>query len=214
MSKTRASPYFSARPGVVTNTPPATAMSSPNRITFSSRASSSSRASRTAVRNSTAVGSLIVLTGRGPPEIRGAPAGAPEMPRRRRRRPRGDRTPASASRTGATSRCRPRPRARAAGRRRPRGSRPPGALTMESKALMPYMPRFETVNVPSCEVGGRARRRAHALDQRGRLARDLAQRAAVGVAHDGHEQRARARHGDAHVDALVALDRRRRRRRS
>ena len=45
---------FLGQPGVVTKTPPATAMSSPNRITFSSRASSSSRASRTAVRNSTA----------------------------------------------------------------------------------------------------------------------------------------------------------------
>ena len=40
VSKTRSSPYFSDRPGVVTNTPPATAMSSPKRMTFSSRARS------------------------------------------------------------------------------------------------------------------------------------------------------------------------------
>src|SRR6185369_4746303 len=87
VSNTRASPYFSASPGVVTKTPPATAMSSPKRITLSSRASSSSRASRTAVRNSTPV-SVTVLTRQGPPVTRGAPAGAPEMRRRRRRRPR------------------------------------------------------------------------------------------------------------------------------
>ena len=69
---------------------------------------------------------------------------------------------------------------------------------------MPYMPRFETVNVPSGEIGGRARGRAHALDQRGALAGDLAQRAAVGVSHNRHEQCAGARDRDAHVDALRA----------
>ena len=62
------------------------------------------------------------------------------------------------------------------------------------------------MNVPSGEIGRRRRRRAHALDQRCGRACDLAERAAVGIAHDRHEQRAGARDREADVDALVALD--------
>ena len=52
VSKTRSSPYFSYRPGVTANTPPAIAMSSPKKTTRSSAASASSSASRMAVRKS------------------------------------------------------------------------------------------------------------------------------------------------------------------
>src|SRR5689334_8816514 len=53
VSKTRSGPKRSKSSGLVTNTPPAAATSSPKKITRSSRSSSSARASRTATRNST-----------------------------------------------------------------------------------------------------------------------------------------------------------------
>src|SRR5690242_14195171 len=52
VSKTRSGPKRSKSSGLVTNTPPAAATSSPKKITRSSRSSSSARASRTATRNS------------------------------------------------------------------------------------------------------------------------------------------------------------------
>ena len=58
MSNTRADPYFSCRPGVTAKTPPASATSSPKKITRSSRASSSSSACRTASRKSTSPDAL------------------------------------------------------------------------------------------------------------------------------------------------------------
>jgi hypothetical protein len=57
VSKTRSWPWRSWRPGVVMNTPPASATSSPKKTTDGSRSISSSSASRIALRNSS--GSLI-----------------------------------------------------------------------------------------------------------------------------------------------------------
>ena len=51
VSKTRSSPYLSRKPGVAANTPPASATSSPKKMTFSSAANSSSIASLIAPRN-------------------------------------------------------------------------------------------------------------------------------------------------------------------
>jgi hypothetical protein len=52
VSNTRSWPCFSCSPGVVMNTPPASATSSPKKMTFGSRSISSSSASRMALRNS------------------------------------------------------------------------------------------------------------------------------------------------------------------
>ena len=55
VSKTRSGPCFSCSPGVVMNTPPGAATSSPKKTTAGSRSISSSSASRIAVRNSSSL---------------------------------------------------------------------------------------------------------------------------------------------------------------
>ncbi len=71
VSNTRSGPYFSWRPGVAANTPPATATSSPKKMTVSSRASSSSSASRMASLNSISVSTVSsVRRRRAPPGAR------------------------------------------------------------------------------------------------------------------------------------------------
>ncbi len=82
VSNTRSGPYFSYRPGVTANTPPAAATSSPKRNTRSSRASSSSSAWRTASRNSTStVGSpLASTTGAAVPAAGVGPGDAEVVP--------------------------------------------------------------------------------------------------------------------------------------
>src|SRR5215210_8039188 len=76
-----------------------------------------------------------------------------------------------------------------------------GGLITAVKRLIPNIPRLETLNVPDESSGG-----AHALVQRARVARDLAERLAVGVEDRRHDQRVLAGHGDADVDARVELE--------
>ena len=68
-------------------------------------------------------------------------------------------------------------------------------------ARTPNMPRFETVKVPSWKSSGRSVRRRARVRERSRLLRDLRERLAVGVAHDGHEQSVVGGDRDADVDA-------------
>ena len=75
------------------------------------------------------------------------------------------------------------------------------------KLRTPYMPRLETVNVPPPSSGGVIGAGAHALGQRARLARDLAQRLLVGVEHGRHHERVVGGDGDADVDPRVQLER-------
>ena len=62
------------------------------------------------------------------------------------------------------------------------------------------------MNVPRGELGRGDLARADALGQRARLARDLAERLAVGVEDRRHDERVLAGDGDADVDARVELE--------
>ena len=81
-----------------------------------------------------------------------------------------------------------------------------GGSMIAVNARTPNMPRFETVNVPSWKSSGLERPPPRAVRERSRLLGELGERLAVGVAHDGHEQRVVGGDRDADVDARVELD--------
>ena len=72
------------------------------------------------------------------------------------------------------------------------------------KPVTPYMPRFDTVNVPPLSSGGRIVAVAHLAGEVARLPGDVAQRAPVGVEDGRHDQRVLPRDGDAHVHAAYS----------
>ena len=72
---------------------------------------------------------------------------------------------------------------------------------------MPYIPRFEIVNVPPSRSGERELVVARAADEVGACARDLLHRPPVGVADHRHDEPLRRGDRDADVGARVTLDR-------
>src|SRR6476619_666304 len=199
VSKTRSGPYLSYRPVVVAKTPPATATSSPKRITRSSAESSSSSASRIAVRK--AMVSVIVRSqGKGERLLEqvakvGQEARAVRaidhavIAAQRDGQQIGERDAAGAILDGCA----------------------PGTADREDRNLRRIDDRGERTDTEHAEVRdgegavlevlGSQGSSPGAVRQRACLLGELGQGLPVGVAHDRHEQRVVRGDCDAHVHA-------------
>src|SRR5262245_9407488 len=207
VSKTRSDPYFSWRPVVVAKTPPATATSSPKRITRSSSASASSSASRIAVRK-------VVVIGRRPRLVSVGSQGQ------------GQRSLEQLAQAGEELRgVRAVDDAVVAGERDgdhvaepdPVGAllerRAPGAADGEDRRLRRIDDRGERPNAEHPEVRHRERRvvelvrterpPAGGVGETPRVGGDLGERLLIRVEHDGYQKRVLGGDGDADVDARV-----------